>query len=106
MATHDSDYFHQLPPLTSETVAALSAGSELSLLLLDLSTEKGILFPVQYTHRELTYRTPGNKDAVAFGSARLNGEGEYRNVRILFSQPRETAALRGLELEGHVKLRT
>ena len=114
MATPDSDYFHDLPALTSDLVAALPAGHELSLLLLeyvppsrwDEDTFKktvGIIFPVHYIHRELIYRTPGEKDAVAFGTAKLLDSGDFRDVRILFSRPNKTATLRGLTLEGPVK---
>lgn len=63
----------------------------------------GITFPVQYIHRELTYRSPNQKDAVAFGVGRLFDSDEFQEVRILFSRPNSTATLRGLVLEGHVK---
>jgi len=105
MATPDSEYFHQLPPLTSEIVAELRAGQELPLLLLEyVPSGGGVIFPVQYIHRELIYRSPGQKDAVALGTARLLDNGEYRDARILFSRPHKTATLRGLVLEGQVKV--
>jgi hypothetical protein len=105
MATQDSEYFHQLSPLTSDYVAELSAGQELSLLLLEyVPSGGGVIFPVQYVHRELIYRSPGQKDAVALGTARLLNDGEYRDARILFSRPHKTATLRGLVLEGQVKV--
>lgn len=104
METSDSDYFHQLPPLISDMVAELGAGEGLSLLLLEyVPSGGGGIFPVEYIHRELIYRTPGQKDAVALGTARLTDGGEYRDVRILFSRPHKTATLRGLTLEGQVK---
>lgn len=106
MATADSDYFHNLWPLTSDEVAEMKPGQTLSLVLLEyVPTGGGVLFPVHYIHRELIYRTPGQKDAVAFGTARLeDGDDEYREVRILFSRPHKTAAMRGLTLEGQVKV--
>ena len=105
MATPDSEYFHQLSPLTSDTVAELGAGQELSLLLLEyVPSGGGVIFPVQYIHRELIYRSPGQKDAVALGTARLLDDGEYRDARILFSRQHKTATLCGLVLEGQVKV--
>ncbi|MFB8928768.1 hypothetical protein QSH46_022150 [Xanthomonas arboricola pv. juglandis] len=104
MATPDSEYFHELPPLTSDIVAELGAGQELTLFLLEyVPSGGGVIFPVQYIHRELVYRTPGQKDAVALGTARLIDGGEFRDARILFSRPNQTATLRGLTLEGQVK---
>ena len=105
MTTPDSEYFHELPPLTSDLFAELGAGQELSLLLLEhVPSGGGVIFPVQYIHKELVYRTPGQKDAVALGTARLTSGGEFRDVRVLFSRPRHTATLRGLTLEGQVKV--
>ena len=105
MATPDSEYFHSLPPLTSDFVADMGVGQELSLFLLEyVPSGGGVIFAVQYIHSELSYRTPGQKDAVAFGTARLVDGGEFRDARILFSRPNQTASLRGLELEGQVKL--
>ncbi|WP_143014536.1 hypothetical protein [Pseudoxanthomonas sp. CF125] len=105
MAIPDSEYFYQLPSLTSDAVIELGVGHELSLLLLEhVPTGGGVIFPVQYIHRELIYRTPGQKNAVAMGTARLTDGGEFRDVRILFSRPHQTATLRGLALEGRVKV--
>lgn len=105
MTTPDSDYFNELPQLTSDVVAQLGVGHELSLVLLEyVPTGGGVVFPVQYIHRELVYRSPGQKDAVALGIAKLVDGGDYRDVRILFSRPNKTATLRGLELEGQVKM--
>src|SRR5690606_36339243 len=105
MASPDSEYFYHLPPLTADDFVELSAGSSLPLLLLEyVPTGAGVIFAVEYIHRELTYRTPGQKDAVAFGKARLtDGTDQYQDVRILFSRPNKTATLRGLVLEGQVK---
>ncbi len=105
MATPDSKHFNLLPPLTPDFVAELSAGHELSLLLLEhVPSGGGVIFPVQYIHKELLYRTPEGKDAVALGTATLIDGGEFRDVRILFSRPHQTATLRGLTLEGQVKV--
>ncbi|MGV8922677.1 MAG: hypothetical protein ACOH1L_04955 [Thermomonas sp.] len=105
MATPDSEQFHQLSAFTSDDIAELSAGHELTLLLLEhVESGGGVLFPIHYIHKELVYRTPGLKDAVAFGTAKLVDGGEYQPVRILFSRPNKTATLRGLVLEGQVKI--
>ena len=105
MASPDSEYFYHLHPLTADDFVELSAGSSLPLLLLEyVPTGAGVIFAVEYIHRELTYRTPGQKDAVAFGKARLtDGTDQYQDVRIIFSRPNKTATLRGLVLEGQVK---
>ncbi|WCE04089.1 hypothetical protein [Pseudoxanthomonas sp. JBR18] len=106
MASPDSEYFYHLPSLTSDDFVELSADSSLPLLLLEyVPTGAGVIFPVEYIHRELIYRTPVQKDAVAFGKGRLaEGTDEYQDVRILFSRPNKTATFRGLVLEGQVKV--
>ena len=60
------------------------------------------MFSVRYVHRELTYRTKGKKDAVAFGTAQIE-EMPPAEVRILFSRLHRTAAMRGATLEGNVR---
>ena len=105
MAGVDSEYFRDLPAFTSEVVAALKPDDELPLLMLEhIDIGKAVIFPVQYKHRELIYRSPGQKDAVALGLAKLQSSDHFEEVRILFSRPHETATLRGLALEGQVKL--
>lgn len=105
MATRESEYFHSLPPFTVARAEALVAGQALPLLLLEyVPTGGGVIFPLSYIHRELVFRTPGRKDAVAFGTARFFYQDDFTEVRILFSQLRETAALRGLSMEGNVKI--
>jgi hypothetical protein len=100
----DSETFRELPPLLVSDVSRLPAGSELNLALLELvPTGPGVIFLVKYTHRELTFRTPGGKDAVAFGVAALEHDVASREVRILFSQVHDTATMKGLTLEGSVK---
>ncbi len=105
MAATDSAYFHNLPPLTSIEVAEIKSGSSLSLVLLEyMPTGGGVIFNVEYIHRELIYRTAGQKDAVALGKARIvNSSEPFNDVRILFSKPHKTATMRGLSLEGLVK---
>ncbi len=97
-------HFDRLPALTSDQFALLSSGERLHLVL-KTYTDQGfpIFYAVEYTHQELTYRTPGKKDAAAQGEGRLDTSDELRDVRILFSRPHATAALRGLALDGHVK---
>lgn len=105
MATRDSDYFHDLPPFTVARAERLTEGEVVPLLLLEhVPTGGGVIFQVSYVHTEVSFRSPGRKDAVAFGRARLFDQDDLTQVRILFSQPRETATLRGLTLEGEVKI--
>lgn len=92
--------------MVSEDFLDLPPGQELPLLLIEYTPSGvGVIFPLQYIHRELAYRTPPRKkDAVAFGAAKLIGCGDHQEVRILFSRPHRTATLRGLTLEGQVKI--
>ncbi len=100
-----SDFFRELPPVLVDDFAGLSPGRSVSLLMKEYLPAGGsALFPVEYIHREVEYRSPGQKDAVAHGKARLIDGGEFRDARILFSKYQRTATLRGLELEGHVKV--
>ncbi len=100
----DSKTFRELPPLLVSDVSRLPAGSELNLALLEfVPTGQGVIFLVKYTHRELTFRTPGDKDAVAFGIAAFEHNVASREVRILFSQVHDTATMKGHTLEGSVK---
>ncbi len=105
MVTQDGELFRDLPPFTVSQAERLVAGQVLDLLLLEYGpTGGGVAFSVSYVHRRLTFRVPGKKDAFAFGTASLSGHDSFAEVRILFSQPRETATLRGLPLEGQVKI--
>lgn len=93
--------FDRLPALLPESLTSCNPGQELSLLLHTVIPDR--IIPVRYRHRELTYRSPDQKDAVAYGEAKLGESAEYSEVRILFSRPNRTATLRGLAEEGHVK---
>lgn len=104
-AQQEIEHFDGLPPLTSDAVAKLHAGDKL-LLLLKTYTDEGtpLFYHVEYVHRELTYRSPNQKDAVAFGTARQDPSEDFKEARILFSRPNATATLRGLIFfEGRVK---
>lgn len=104
MRTSHSDYFRSLPAWTSDAVSKRNSGDTISLVLHTYTDDGlGITFPVQYIHRELIYRSPQQKDAVAFGVGRLFDSAEFQEVRVLFSRPNSTATLRGLVLEGEVK---
>lgn len=103
MTTSASERFRELPVLTSDEVEALKPGAKLRLQLQEFLPGGGsALFSVRYVHRELIYRTEGRKDAVAFGTARIE-EGEAQEVRILFSRPHQTAAMKGGTLDGDVR---
>lgn len=104
MPSADSEYFHDLPALLAEDFRLMAPGKEVPLLLLEYFEAGGsAVFPIRYVHRELIFRTPGDKDAVALGTATMEGDGQPREARILFSQYQQTATLRGLALEGPVK---
>ncbi len=103
----EAKYFDRLPALTSDMFISVPSGKTLSLILKVYTEPQGfpLFYPVEYTHRELAYRSPGQKDAVAYGKARFDTDtsSEARDVRILFSGFHSTAALRGLSLVGNVK---
>lgn len=104
MKSTSSEHFRQLSPLVAEDFDNLSLGSVVWFVLLEhLPAGGSTLFSVEYLHREIEYRSPGKKGAVAHGQARLDCDTDYREVRILFSSPNKTATLRGLVIEGQVK---
>jgi hypothetical protein len=104
MPSADSERFRDLPPLEAEAVSRLETGTKVALVMLHYLPEgAGVLFNVQYIHREMTYRSSGKRDAVALGTGKFEDSDEFRDVRILFSNPNSTATLRGLVLEGQVK---
>ena len=96
----EEKHFERLPALASDEFVSLQPGEKLCLVLKDHM--QGFC-SVEYVHQELTYRTPGQKDAVAYGRARFGNTGDLQEVRILFSRPNRTATLRGGPLDGHVK---
>ena len=103
-AEKDQKYLKSLPDLVSDSFVSLQLGAEISLQFLTYTDEgTPLLYSVEYIHRELSYRTPNQKDAVAYGKARLYSEDEFREVRIFFSRPHRTATRRGLVLDGWVK---
>lgn len=91
--------FDRLPALTSDQFVDMPADWKLYLIL---EAFEGFCF-VEYQHRELVHRTPDNKDAVAFGKARLKESDDFQDVRILFSKVHSTATIKGLAREGSVK---
>src|SRR5262245_32576523 len=108
MHTRDSERFDWLPPLLVPEVAKLASGSTLNLALLhfvETGADKpvGAIYQVTYTHRELIFRSPGHKDAVAFGEAKMEGDADSKEVTILFSRLLQSASLVGLTLQGKVK---
>lgn len=89
-----------------EDFATLRQGSARRLALMEyVSDGPPVPFDVEYIHTEMEYRSPGRKDAVAHGTARLLDDGEFRPVRILFSRYHQSATLKGLVLEGKIQLR-
>jgi hypothetical protein len=103
--SNDAGSFRDLPALLVRDVSCWPPGCEISFALLEyVGGCQGVIFRVNYKHRELTFRTPGGKDAVAFGEAMLESDSTPKDVRILFSQIHQTATMKGLAVEGAVKL--
>lgn len=103
MSSSASEDFRDLLVLTSDEVEALKPGAVLRLKLHEYLPGGGsALFSVRYVHRELIYRTEGKKDVVAFGTAQIE-DWDSQEVRILFSRPYRTAAMKGGTLEGDVR---
>lgn len=100
----DAKYFSNLENLIWKRFSDMQKNTTVHFLLREF-TEAGeqIFFDVEYVHQQLIFRTEGQKDAVAIGKARLESQGEFKNVRILFSQYYETATLKGLSIEGNIK---
>jgi len=102
----DSERFHDPPAMLVEHIVSAPLGRKLALLMLHhiQETGSGAIFHVEFMPERLEYRTPGQKDAVLHGTARLSDCQEaFRPARILFSKYHKTATLKGLALEGDVK---
>lgn len=100
----ENRHFDRLPALLSDSFVQMDMGEKLGLLLRAYTDQGSSFFcAVEYAHERLDYRSPGEKDAVAYGRGRLKGEGDWRDVKIFFARPLRTATLTGLSLDGHVK---
>lgn len=100
----DSEHFSELDALTFNRFESIQAGTAINLVLRE-DTDSGntIFFDVKYRHSELVFKTPNRKDAMAIREARLERCGDFKKVRILFSQFYQTTTLKGLAIEGTVK---
>lgn len=102
-----SEQVFERHPTLADHFSGLQPGVCIRLLLTEYLPAGGsALFPVEYVHRTMEYRTSGMKDAVAHGQARLvdAGNQDFRDARILFSRHNDTATLKGLALEGQLTL--
>ncbi len=103
--TVEAEFQPDPPPVLVEDFSSLRPGSARRFALMEYVSGGGAApFGVEYLHGHIEYRSPGQKDAVAHGTARLVDGGEFRPVRILFSRYHQTATLKGLELEGRISL--
>lgn len=96
--------YNNLPEFLTRELENIDVGSEIQLLLLVDDSGPATTHKVQYIHNELTYRSSGKRDPIAYGLARLNSSDEYLKVRILFYRPQAKAVLKGLPIEGWVKI--
>lgn len=109
MSSPDSERFFNLPALTVSKFLEMEPGDFLKLGVLeyietgDRDHSSGVIFPFIYTHERVEFRSPGQKDAVAFGQGCMEHDPEPRPCRILFSQYHQTASVRGLTFDGSVK---
>jgi hypothetical protein len=104
------DDFDAMPGLEAVAFRDLAEGTVIRLLTVeyvrsDEVPAPAIIFDVEYVHTRFEYRTPGEKDAVAYGKARVHDSARFQDVRIFFSKPSGTASIRGLAVGGQVKLR-
>lgn len=103
-AEQDGVRFERLPDLTAETLAKLDSDTKLNLLLMTFTdTGTPLVYEVAYVHREVTYRTSGERDPIAYGRGRFEDEEKFEDVRILFADKESTGSMRGLSMEGEVK---
>ena len=109
MPSPDSDRFHGMRPFTVSQAMEIEQGEVLRLALLEYvdtggDDSPGVIFDVDYEHDRVEFRSPGQKDAVAFGRAKLEHDRDWRDCRILFSQYHKTASIRGLTFDAPVKV--
>lgn len=109
MPSPDSDRFHGMRPFTVSQAMQIEQGEVLRLALLEhVDTggdySPGVIFDVEYEHDRVEFRSPGKKDAVAFGRGKLEHDQDWRDCRILFSQYHKTASIRGLTFDAPVKV--
>lgn len=97
--------FESLPALLSEDMARLPLDAIVTLGILEADGgPAAAVFPLTYTHREMCLAVgPGMQD-IAVGWAFLNDYGPVCEVTICFSQERAVATMRGLRIEGEVRL--
>lgn len=106
--TPDSKRFRELSPFLADSLAEVTAGASMTLAVLHYvdtgsDTPVGVIFEADYVHEALVYRTPGKRDAMATGRASTDGGRTYDDVRIYFSAYHQTAAIRGIAVDGNVK---
>lgn len=104
MATSDSEFFRELPPLAIDSISSLHDGAELPLLLMSYTENGvGVIFPIRYVHERFAGGSADQFQATAYGQVSLAGFEKAGFVTIDFSRVDGKATLRGLPFEGEVK---
>ena len=84
-------HFDAMPHLRIEQAKELEQGDALGLNVFDYSG----LRRIEFVFERLEFRSQGEKDAVAYGKARISGTGPYSAAKIFFNQHDNTAKLLG-----------
>lgn len=97
-------WFDELPAFALEDFKTLSAGSECELIMACGSSEDDEVIGLHYSHERLEFRSDGEKDAVAYGVARLWETTVNRPVKIYLNQYALVSKIVGFDQDGFVKL--
>ncbi|WP_445394281.1 hypothetical protein [Stenotrophomonas maltophilia] len=106
--TPDSIPFHDLPPLLVEEVREWPAGHIVAVEVL-VHIHAGddapaVIYQAEWRHDNLMFMAPGEEsDAVAHGAIKFAHNDDFGTARIVFSQRKTTATLRGSHREGSIK---
>jgi len=109
MQRWDIDAYRRLPDCLPAQVEGLAEGAILRLAILHhIETHDGfgraVVFSADYRHERLEYRSPGDRDAWAYGTVRLEDTDDFEPARIAFSQYHGMATLLGSAISGKVKI--
>lgn len=109
MQRWDIDAYRRLPDCLPAQVEGLAEGAILRLAILHhIENRDGlgraIVFSADYRHERFEYRSPGDRDAWAYGTVRLEDTDDFEPARIAFSQYHGMATLLGPAISGKVKI--
>ena len=109
MQRWDIDAYRRLPDCLPAQVEGLAEGAILRLAILHhIENRDGlgraIVFSADYRHERFEYRSPGDRDAWAYGTVRLEDTDDFEPARIAFSQYHGLATLLGPAISGKVKI--